>query len=72
MSLPVPAEFVGKAPALRQRLAKAEQRVEAEMHRVLAPLSRRLAKHPKLRRDDLIDARRGWLARLGGVILSAP
>jgi hypothetical protein len=30
--------------------------------RVLAPLSRRLAKHPVLRQDDLVDARRRWLA----------
>jgi hypothetical protein len=58
----VPSEFVGKARALCQRLAKAEQSVERDMHRVLAPLSRRLAKHPVLRQDDLVDARRRWLA----------
>jgi hypothetical protein len=59
---PLGREYLGKARAMLRRLAVAEANVEREMHRALAPLSRRLARHPVLRSDDLIDARRRWCA----------
>jgi hypothetical protein len=58
----VPAEFVGRARDLRRRLAATEVILEPAMHRALAPLQRRLQRHPIIRKETLIDAIRAWHA----------
>jgi hypothetical protein len=56
----VPSEFIGRARDLRRRLAASEASVEANMHRALAPIARRLERHPVVREGTLLDAARAW------------
>jgi hypothetical protein len=58
----VPAEFIGRARDLRRRLVAIEAVAEPAMHHALAPLQRRLQRHPVIRTDTLIDAIRAWHA----------
>jgi hypothetical protein len=56
----VPREYVGRARDLLRRLSAADARIEPAVRGVMAPLLRRLDRHPVLRRDMLVDAERRW------------
>jgi hypothetical protein len=59
----LPREFLGRARALRQRVAVADAGISDAITIALEPLRRRLAWHPVQRADKLVDAARSW--RLG-------
>src|SRR3984885_14419177 len=56
----VPREYVGRARDRLRRLGEADARIEPAVRSVMAPLLRRLDRHPVLRRDMLVDAERRW------------
>jgi hypothetical protein len=62
----VPAEFMGRARDLRRRIAASEGSVEPAMHRLLAPIARRLQHNPTIRPGTLTDVQSAWRS-LGGM-----
>jgi hypothetical protein len=56
----LPAEQLGQARLFRQAVLAADQRVNAAVPLVTAPLRRRLESKPTPRPDHLIDATRAW------------
>jgi hypothetical protein len=62
----IPAEFLGLARQLRERVQHADDAVNAELAHIVAPLQRRLARKPALRPDTAIDAARSWQRMTAG------
>ncbi|MGA3404012.1 MAG: hypothetical protein ABSC95_32795 [Acetobacteraceae bacterium] len=56
----LPAEHLGRARVFRQAVVAADQRVNAVLPRITAPLRRRLESKPTLRDEQLIDTTRAW------------
>ncbi len=56
----LPAEHLGQARVFRQAVVTADQRVNAVLPRITAPLRRRLESKPTLRDEQLIDTMRAW------------
>lgn len=63
----VPAEFVGRARALRAEIAAADPIAISAAQRVAAPLCARLRRRPDQRPGVLVDAARHWRTTLPAV-----
>jgi hypothetical protein len=60
----VPVEFLGQARLFRRAVVAADERINAALPAITAPLERRLAAHRTLRREQVPDVLRAWRTRI--------